>query len=134
MGEDGSDAAPGPIGRLLRSAGGFLAGLLAIARTRLELLGVEVQLEVRRVASLLVLGLASLLAAGMALLMAGLAVIFAFWDSHRVLAAVGVTATFLVLAVVSAAFLARRLRAGPRPLEGTLAELARDIDQLRGRG
>ena len=46
----GRGSQQGPIGRLLRSASELLATVLAIGRTRLELLSVELQLELRRVA------------------------------------------------------------------------------------
>lgn len=126
--------APGPLGRLIGSAGDLLAGLITIGRTRLELLTVELQLELRRIAELLVLAFVALMAGGIGLLMGGLSIIFAFWDTHRLLAAGLVTATFLALAAVAALLLARRVRDRPRALEGTLAELARDAEQLRGRG
>jgi uncharacterized membrane protein YqjE len=65
--------------------------------------------------------------------MAGLAVILTFWDDHRVLAAVLVTGTFLGAAAVAALVLARKVREKPAMLEGTLAELGRDSEELRGR-
>lgn len=122
------------MGRFLKSAGGFLASLVAIGRTRLELLTVELQLELRRIAEFLVLGFVAVLAVAMALLMAGFAVIFFFWDTHRLLATLGVTLTFLVVAATSLGLLVRGFRRHPRLLEGTLAELSRDVEQLRGRG
>lgn len=134
MDQERSEPAEGPVGRLLKSAGGFLASLLAIGRTRLELLTVELQLELRRIAGFLVLGFVAVLAAAMALLMAGIAVIVAFWDTHRLLAALGVTLTFLLVAGGALGLLVRGIRAHPRLLEGTLAELSRDVEQLRGRG
>lgn len=124
----------GPIGRLLASVGEFLATVLTIGRTRVELLTVELQLELRRLAELLIWAFVTLFAAGVALLMAGLTVIGLLWDTHRVAAVVGVTSAFLATAVVSAVVLVRKVRGKPRLLEGTLAELARDSEQLRGQG
>lgn len=122
----------GPAGRLAGSVRGLLTTLLAIGRTRLELLTVEAQLEIRRLAGVLILGVITVYAIGSALLMAGLAVVLAYWDSHRVLAAVLVACGFLAIAAGTGFLAARRLRAAPRFLEGTFAELARDAEQLRG--
>jgi uncharacterized membrane protein YqjE len=134
MSERSNAPAAGPLGRLIGSAGDLLASLLTIGRTRLELLTVELQLELRRIAELLVLAFVALLAGGMGLLMGGLSIIFAFWDTHRLLAAGLVTATFFALAALAVFLLARRVRDRPRALDGTLSELARDAEQLRGRG
>lgn len=129
-----SEAEPvrGPVGRLLGSLGNLLATALAIGRTRLELLTVEVQLEIRRSAELLLWALVALFTAGIGLLLAGVLVIIVFWDSHRVLAAAMVTAAFLAVALLATAILAYRVRTKPRLLQGTLAELKRDSERLRG--
>jgi uncharacterized membrane protein YqjE len=118
---------------LIASVSGLLATAIDIGRTRLELLTVEVREELHRMAGLLVLGLVALLAASAGVLFAGLAVIFAFWDTHRILAAVLVTGGFFALGAVAALQFRSRLRSRPRFLEGTLAELARDEAQLRSR-
>jgi len=123
----------GPVRQLIDSVSGLLATAIDIGRSRLELLTVEVREELHRTASLLVLGLVALLAASAGVLFAGLAVIFAFWDTHRILAAVLVTGGFFALGAVAALQLRSRLRSRPRFLEGTLAELARDEAKLRGR-
>ena len=110
-----------------------MATALDIGRTRLELLTVELREEVHRTAEQLVLGLAAVLAAAAGVLFAGLALIFAFWDTHRILAAVLVTLGFFALAAIAALLLRSRLRSRPRFLQATLAELASDEGQLRGR-
>jgi uncharacterized membrane protein YqjE len=81
----------------------------------------------------MVLGLVAVLATSAGVLFAGLTVIFAFWDTHRILSAVLVTGGFFAGAAVAALQLRSRLRSRPRFLQGTLAELARDEAQLRGR-
>ncbi len=130
----GNDDRPrGPVRRLIASVSGLLATALEIGRTRLELLTVELWEELHRTAGLLVFGLAAVLAASAGVLFAGLAVIFAFWDTHRILASVLVTLGFFALAAVTALLLRSRLRSRPRFLGATLAELARDEVELRGR-
>ncbi len=115
------------------SVSGLLATAIGIGRTRLELLSVELREELHRTAGLVVWGAVAVLAAGGGVLFAGLAIIFAFWDTHRVLAAVLVTVAYFVLAAVAGLVIRSRLRTRPPFLQATLAELARDEDELRGR-
>lgn len=128
-----SGSETGPIRRLLASAGNLLATLLSIGRTRLELLTVEVQLEIRRTAELAVWLVIAIQAAMVGLIMAAFWVVIAFWDTHRLLAAGMVTAAFLGIAFVATLVLARKVRVKPPFLGGTLAELARDSERLRER-
>jgi uncharacterized membrane protein YqjE len=59
-------------------------------------------------------------------LFGGLALVFVFWDSHRVLAAVLVMCVFLLLAAAAAGVVLARLRAQRSLFATTLAELAKD--------
>jgi uncharacterized membrane protein YqjE len=126
--------APGPIRQLIGSISGLFATLISMGRTRLELLSVELREEVNRTAELLAWGLVALLGAAGTLLFAGFAIIVAFWDSHRTLAAVLVTAAWLALAAFAALRVRGQLRSRPPFLGATLAELRRDEDHLRGSG
>jgi uncharacterized membrane protein YqjE len=134
--EPEEDTAPeprsGPVGRLLGSLDNLLATLLEIGSTRLELLGVEIQLEVRRVTTLLILMFVALFTGAVALMAAGVAVILVFWDTHRILAASLVTGCFVAIAVSVIAVLVYRIRNRPRFLDHTLAELETDGRRLRG--
>ena len=94
--ENSTGSTVGPISRLLRSLGNVLASLVDVGQTRLELLTLELQAEVRRAASLLAIGFFTLFFAGMGCLLAGLSLIFAFWDSQRILVSVLVTAFFFI--------------------------------------
>jgi uncharacterized membrane protein YqjE len=131
--ESARGAERGPVSGLFKSLTNLVATVVAIVQTRVELLTTELQEEVHRVADLLVWTLIALLAAGMGLFMGALAIIFVFWDTHRLLAAVLVTASFFTLSIVAALLLRGKLRSKPRMLDGTLAELAKDRDQLRSR-
>jgi len=122
----------GLVSSLARSAGNLLATGLAIVRTRLELLSTELQEEVQRAARALTWAFIALFAAGIGLFMAGLTVILAFWETQRTLAAICVTAFFFLLALIAALVLRSQLQRRPRPLAGTLEELARDVERLEG--
>jgi uncharacterized membrane protein YqjE len=93
----------------------------------------EVREEVQRTAELLAWGFVGLLAAGAGVLYAALAVILSFWDTHRILATVLVAVGFFALAAIAGILTRARLRDQAQFLQATLAELARDEEELRGR-
>jgi uncharacterized membrane protein YqjE len=121
---------PGPISGLFRSVAQLLATALGIAQTRLELLSTELQEEVHRVAEIMVWTAVALVAAGVGLFLLALAVIFAFWDTHRVIASIAVTSTFLLIAAIAGLVLRAKVRAKPPLLDATIAELKKDRDHL----
>jgi len=113
----------------LRAAAG--TGLDAI-HTRVQLFGVELEQELLHACSLIIQSVTTLLLSCLAVGFIGLAVIVAFWDSHRVLVAILVAAFFVLLAAAAALFLKRTLAGRPKPFQSTLEVLERDIDTLRG--
>jgi uncharacterized membrane protein YqjE len=127
-----SAASAGPASQLLRSAVQLFGSVMTAAQTRAELLTTEVEEEIQRVARLLLLGFAALLAGILGALIAGFIVVIIFWDTHRMAAALAVLGVFLVAAAACGLALRRELRARPRLLEATRAELARDVARLRG--
>ncbi len=129
--EHSTTSTGGPISKLLRSLGNVLASLVDAGQTRLELLTLELQTEVRRAAGLLAIGFFTLFFAGMGCLLAGLSLIFAFWDSQRILVSALVTAFFFLMASLGAWKLASQLRRQPPMLGDTLSELRKDRDRLR---
>ena len=110
----------------------MLASLIDVGQTRIELLTLELQAEVRRAAGLLAIGFFTLFFAGMGCLLAGLSLIFAFWDSQRILVSILVTAFFFLLASLGAWKLSSQLNRKPPMLGDTLGELRKDRDRLRG--
>lgn len=118
---------------LFQSLNNFAGTLVAIAHTRLELLTTELQEEVRQVGAILLWAFIAVFAAMMALFLGALAVIFVFWDTHRIAASLVMIAAFIAVAIGAAWVLVKKLRLKPPLLDDTLAELARDRDQLRAR-
>lgn len=133
MTDDSHERDPAPVTGLFQSLNNFVATLVAITHTRLQLLTTEIQEEVQEVAQMLIWSFIALFAAMMALFLGALTVIFVFWDTHRILAALLMTGAFLLIAAIGGIMLVRRLKAKPPMLDATLAELARDRDQLRSR-
>jgi uncharacterized membrane protein YqjE len=118
---------------LFRSLTNLLATVVAIAQTRLELLTTELQEEIHRAAGIMLWAFLTLFAAGIGLLLGAMAVIFVFWNTHRLLASVLVTSLFFGIAIVSGLVLRAKVRSKPHMLDGTLAELAKDRAQLQNR-
>ena len=122
-----------PVTGLFQSASNFAGTLIAIAHTRLELLTTELQEEVRQVGAILLWAFIAAFAAMMGLFLGALAVIFVFWDTHRIAASLAMIALFIVIAIGAGLMLARKLRDKPPLLDDTLAELAKDRDNLKAR-
>jgi uncharacterized membrane protein YqjE len=125
-------AAAGPATNLLRSATRLGGTLLAVVQTRVELLTTEISEDVERGVRILLWSLVAVLAAALSLLLAGVTLIIYYWDTHRIGAAVGVTAAFALLSALAASVARARLHEKPKLLDATRTELRRDVDSLRG--
>jgi uncharacterized membrane protein YqjE len=122
--------APRATDGIVRSARRMLAILVGMARTRLNLLAVEIMQEKSRIWLLLMLTALALLFALMALLTLSLFVVVAFWDEHRLLA-IGCLLAFYVAATLVTLFVLRqKSKAGSKLFSGTLEELAKDSAAL----
>lgn len=132
MNEEALDRS-GPVGGLFQSLNRFAATLIALGHTRLELLTTELQQEVRQVGAILLWAFIAAFAAMIALFLGALAVIFVFWDTHRIAASIAMIIVFLALSGAAALMLQKKLRGKPPLLNDTLAELAKDRDQLKAR-
>ena len=128
-----SSHAPGVATGLFRSLTTLFATLLTLAQTRLELLTTELQEEVQRAAGLVVWSLVALVTVMMGLFMAGLTIVFAYWETNRVLAALMVSGGFVLMAGIAVFVLVAKINSRPRFLAATLTELAKDSDALKSR-
>jgi uncharacterized membrane protein YqjE len=126
-------ASGGPVRSLVRSVANLVATVVAIAHTRLELFSTELQQEVHRAAEILVWIGVALMAGGIGLFLLALAIVFVFWDTHRVIASMVVTSTFFLIALIAALVLRAKIRGKPRLLDATLTELAKDRANLAQR-
>ncbi len=126
-----SEEAQGPATNLLRSLVQLGGTLLAVAQTRVELLTTELSEDLERGLQILLWAMVALLAGILGLLLAGITVVIYFWDTHRMAAAISVTAVFLLVAVVAGLSFRRHLHEKPRLLDATRAELRHDVDALR---
>lgn len=114
----------------LRALAGSFA---ALVRTRLELAVVELREEGERRKQMAVLAAVAGVFLAMAAMLFALFVVIVFWDTHRIAAAAGVTIVYLGIGLFALSRLRQSARAAPKPFEATLAELAQDVEALRGR-
>ncbi len=127
---DDSDAPGRTTGGLFDSLRALIATLVAMAQTRVELFGTEVEEELHRVVALVVGSMIVLALASLALLFSAFVLIAAFWDTHRVAAVASVAVGFIALAGLSYFIVRERTRRRSRFLSATLGELEHDLQQL----
>jgi uncharacterized membrane protein YqjE len=108
------------------------ASLLEAVEDRLQLLALDLQGEKLRLVPLLVGVLGGLLAAVMAILSLNLLLLLIFWDSHRLLVGIALFVFYLLVAVVLALVVRRKLKSSPVPFRTTLEVLRKDRATLTG--
>ena len=121
------------VNEFVTSLGHLFATLMEMAYTRLELIFVELQEWVEGLVGVILWGLIAVFAAGTSLLLGALALIFVFWDTHRVLVSLLVMGAFLLVTIGSAWMAVTRLRAQRSLFVSTLQEFAKDRELLKVR-
>ena len=122
-----SQAAAGGLFDSLKTLAGSLVG---IVHTRLELLSTDIAEERTHLTTLLVLGLLALFCLGVGVVLLAILIAVAFWESHRLAALGGLTGFFLIASAGLAWCAVHKARTRPRLFEASLAELAKDRQQL----
>lgn len=130
-----SDAAAPPAGPggLLASLGSVLAAMAEMLFGRIELLLLDIQDGVEALAGLLLWAFVGVLAAAMGLFIGALTLIFAFWDTHRLLVSLLVMGGFLLIALLAGLTVRIRLRSQRQLFAATLDEFTRDREFFRTR-
>jgi uncharacterized membrane protein YqjE len=126
MTEDPGRSARPAINSFLDSVGQLLVTAVEMVHTRLELVFTEFQEAVEGLVGLVLWWLIALMAGGLGLLFGGLALIFVFWDTHRVLVAALVMCAFLLAAAIASRVALARIRMQRSLFSATLAEFAKD--------
>jgi uncharacterized membrane protein YqjE len=119
------------INSFLESVGELLVTAVEMAHTRLELVFLELQQGIESLVGVVLWALIALIAGGMGLLFGGLALIFVFWDTHRVLVASLLMAAFLLCAAIAAGVVRGKLREQRSLFATTLTELSKDRGFLK---
>ena len=114
-----------------RTASRLWAGVLEAAHLRLALMSLEVGEERRRLGALLTSALVVVFAVFMLILSLNIALLALFWDTNRMVVAVGSCVFYALLAAGAGLFHARRSRRQEAPFAATAAVLADDERALR---
>ena len=130
---DLGDSAGPARGGLFDSLRALLGTLAAMAQTRVELLGTELEEEIHRIVVMLLGAMAVLALCSLALLFGAVLVVTVFWDTHRNAAVAGVGIAFLALAAITGMVLRSNVRRRSRLLAATVVELERDRQLLTQR-
>ncbi len=116
---------------LLDSLANLGASLAAIAHTRLQLLVTELEEDRHHLFELMILALVALFCLGVGVILATVLLVLAYWDSHPLLVLGILTCAYLGSGVLALLWARRKIRRKPRLLAQSLAELAKDRQQLR---
>lgn len=119
-----------PAGGLFVSLKTLATSLVGIVHTRLELLSIDIAEEREHLITLAVLLLVTLFCLGVGVLLLALLIVVAFWESHRLLALASLTGVFLAAGGGLAWLIVHKARTRPRLFAASLAELAKDRQQL----
>lgn len=104
---------------------------LGVLRTRLEILGTEIEEERIRFARLALAVAAIAFCLQMAVLLFVAFLVVLLWDTHRLATLGTVAAAFLIAGVVGVLVLKRRLARRPKMFASSLGELVKDEERLR---
>ena len=105
----------------------------SIAQTRLELISTDVQIARSKFLSLLVMIIFTLFFLFFGLVMLALLIVIYSWESDRMLALSLLTSGFLAIGLILALVVLRSLKTMPKLFEASIAELAKDRQELAKR-
>jgi len=115
---------------LLSSIKGLASTGASIAKTRLELLSVDVQIARSKFICLLVMIVCALFFLFFGLVMLALLIVIYSWEADRMLALSLLTGAFISIGAILALLIVRSLRTMPLLFEASIAELAKDVEEL----
>lgn len=118
-------------GGLLRSLRSLLASLLLVARTRGELLQVELEEEKQRVAGIAAFAVAAAVFLALSVVVLTFFLMLLFWDTHRVMAAGLIAAAYALIGIGCALGARNRASVKSKLFAASLAELGKDSARLQ---
>ena len=101
-----------------------------ILSDRMETLSLDIKEARIHLVSIMILGALIYFLISLGVILGVLLLVFAFWESHRLLVLGILTAAFLGFGSIMSFLLARWLRKGPKLFEGTISELNKDREAL----
>ncbi len=118
-------------GGFLRSLRTLLASLLLAARTRGELLQVELEEEKQRVAGIAAFAVAAAVFLALSVVVLTFFLMLLFWDTHRVMAAGLIAAAYALIGIGCALVARNRASVKSKLFAASLAELGKDSARLQ---
>jgi uncharacterized membrane protein YqjE len=115
---------------VLGSLKGWVATLVAVAQTRLEILSTEVEEEKLRIGQLLLFAVAALFFLALGIVFAAAFLTVLFWETHRLFVLGTLALLFLSAGVIAVRLLQSKAREKSRLFADSLGELAKDRSQL----
>ncbi|MDI1308900.1 MAG: phage holin family protein [Methylotenera sp.] len=115
---------------LIASVKNIATTLLALIRTRLELLSTDLEEGWIRLTSLLVTAFVALFCLCFGMVLLSIFIIVLLWDTHRLLILGSLTGIFITAGVVLCVIAMRALKAMPHLFETSIIELAKDQKRL----
>ena len=118
---------------IVQSLRNLAATLVALLRTRFELVATELEEERIRLLQLLFWAAGAFFFFGVGILLVVFLLVAVFWDSYRITAIAALAVIFLAAGVGMACGVRRRMQARPKLFSASLDELAKDRDHLTPR-
>ena len=115
---------------LLSSLKNIVATGASIAQTRLELLSVDVQIARSKFISLLVMIIGASFFLFFGLVMLSLLIVIYSWETNRMLALGLLTCGFITIGLILVFLVMQSLRTMPKLFEASIAEFAKDREEL----
>lgn len=115
---------------LLSSLKNIVATGASIAQTRLELLSVDVQIARSKFIGLLVMIIGALFFLFFGLVMLSLLIVIYSWETNRMLALGLLTCGFITIGLILVLLVMQSLRTMPKLFEASIAEFAKDREEL----
>ena len=106
--------------------------LVAVARTRLEILSTEIEEEKIRIGQLLLFGVVALFFLGLGIIFAAAFLTVLFWESHRLFVLGALALLFLAAGAISVRLLQNKAHEKSCLFADSLGELAKDRSRLGG--
>lgn len=123
----------GLTGGVIESIRSFLASWVAVVKTRVEIISVELEEQREWIEQLVLLAVASLFCVSLGLILLTLLIVLLFWESYRLWVLGGFAFLYLGGAVLFWVLLRQKLKMKPRIFSSTAAELAKDYATLQPR-
>jgi uncharacterized membrane protein YqjE len=118
---------------LMRSVKRLASTLISIVSTRLELLVNELQEERLHLTQMLFYSLIALFCFGMGVMLLTVFIVVLFWDDHPLAVVGGLCSLFFVLGTLMVILLRNKAQSKSKLFSVSLAELAKDREQLEPR-